>query len=583
MHVRRLLWALPAVALSTCATQTEGEQLDASPGYVIRGELPPGVSVEDVLAQIPSGGFGIVGHPTTGEVAMIVPTSPDASANVSSHFSVTAGPACPDCGISCQDTMARTIEIGLTQGSGPDATPLRVQTHASMNFSSPAHSPSSWISAVGSDVTISTVGMLSTCATFSYYFDIATCGPEDECVACNPDDTREIECGLNGRGTRPQACVDGAWEDDGPCEDPDECVDGSEISTDSCDWVCVDGSWSGCAFVEVTGNGFHNCALRETGSVECWGANWFGQLGNGTTDHSNVPVRVLDLDDAVTVSAGTSHTCAVRETGGVVCWGRNAEGQLGDQSLTQSTVPVPVVDLDDAVALSMALFRSHAVRTTGALVRWGPDVTEPFPQLTQIGLVSDSGYHTCAMTIFGVISCWGANWAGQLGNGSTQDSASPVTLPLEPNVYTGVSAGGSHTCAPRLMGDVRCWGLNEFGQLGTGSFVNSTTPAPVANLGDAVVVSTGSNHTCAVRETGEVVCWGQNEWGQLGNGSLEDSNVPLPASNLDDAVAVSTGSRHSCAVRETGRIVCWGENEWGQLGNGSNSDSSVPVPVHDEP
>jgi hypothetical protein len=182
MHLRRMIWAFPALALTTCTTRTDGERLEASPGYVIHGELPRGVDVQDVLAQIPPGGFGVIGDPTTGEVAMIVPTSSSSPEVVSSHFSVTDAPTCPDCGISCNDTMMRTIEIGLTQDSGPNGTPLRVQTHSSMNFDAPEHAPSSWISSVGSNVTISTVGTLGTCATFSYYFDVVECGAADDCV-----------------------------------------------------------------------------------------------------------------------------------------------------------------------------------------------------------------------------------------------------------------------------------------------------------------------------------------------------------------------------------------------------------------
>jgi hypothetical protein len=181
MHARNLMWILPVASLIACVAETDGEQLASSPGYVIHGELPRGMSIEDVLAQIPAGRFGVIGDPSTGQVATIVPTSSNSPAVVSSHFLVTAPAACTDCPASC-DITTRTVEIGLTQDSGPSDTPLIVQTHSSINFSAPTHTPSSWMSSVGSNVNISTVGTIGTCAQFSYYFDIVECGPEDDCV-----------------------------------------------------------------------------------------------------------------------------------------------------------------------------------------------------------------------------------------------------------------------------------------------------------------------------------------------------------------------------------------------------------------
>jgi hypothetical protein len=219
MQVRRLLWALPALWLTTCATQTDGEQLEASPGYVVRGELPDGIDIEDVLTQVPPGGFGVVGDPTTGQLATIVPTSANSPEVVSSNFSVTDPAACTDCGDGC-DVLTRTIEIGLTQDSGPEGSPLQVQPHASTNFNAPEHSPSSWISSVGSNVTVSTLGTLGTCATFSYYFDIVEveCVTDDHCEAplgvCDPNTQTCVEC-------IGQSCVCDPEEAPGGDQDPD--------------------------------------------------------------------------------------------------------------------------------------------------------------------------------------------------------------------------------------------------------------------------------------------------------------------------------------------------------------------------
>jgi alpha-tubulin suppressor-like RCC1 family protein len=595
MHGRRLLWVLPALSLTTCAPETDGQQLEAMPGYVVLGELPDGIDIDEVLAQIPPGGFGVVGNPSTGEVATIVPTSSNSPEIVSSHFSVTDPAACTDCGISCDDTLMRTIAIGLTQTSGPEGSPIRVQTHSSMNFAAPQHSPSSWISSVGSNVTISTVGTLGTCATFSYYFDIVECGDDDDCVECNPEDTQDVSCGLNGNGTRPQVCVDGAWEDDGPCDDPDECVNGIESSTEACTWVCVDGRWSGCGFVEVGAGHVHNCALRESGAVACWGRGLYGRLGNGSTSDSSLPVAVSNLTDAVAVSAGSGHSCALRETGEVVCWGLGDRGQLGNGSTSDSSEPVTVSNLDDVVVLSAGSFHTCALRETGAVMCWGENeygklgdgsTSDSSVPVTVLNLsdpvaLGAGGTHSCALVDTSAV-CWGRGNLGQLGNGLTSDSPVPVSVSNLSDAVA-VSLGQQHSCALRETAAVACWGSNTAGQLGSGSNLQSSSvPVTVLNLDNAVEVSAGTWHNCALRETGAAACWGMGGFGQLGNGSTLDRNQPVPVTDLDDAVAVRAGGLHSCAMRETGSVACWGNNSYGQLGDGSTSDTTIPVTVFNE-
>jgi hypothetical protein len=244
MHVRDLSWILSVLSLTACAPQPEAGRVDATPGYLVHGELPRGVAIEDVLLRIPRRGFGVVGDPSTGELATIVPTPAHSPEIVSDHFQVTTPASCTNC-FGCPATT-REIAIGLTQVSGPEDLPLRVQTHSSTNFSAPMVSPSSWISAVSSEVTISTVGTVSACAPFSYYFDIAECGAEDDCIECSSEDTRDVSCGVNGNGTQSQVCFDGAWQDDGPCDDPDTCQNGiyfSEGFSDNSKGWTLEGEW----------------------------------------------------------------------------------------------------------------------------------------------------------------------------------------------------------------------------------------------------------------------------------------------------------------------------------------------------
>jgi hypothetical protein len=272
MHARSLIWALFVVSLTTCVAQTtDDEQLaNTTPGYVIHGEIPRGVSVEDVLARMPPRGIGVVGDPSTGQVATIVSTPLDSPQAVSSHFSVTSPANCPDCGASCENSMTRTIVIGLTQTSGPDHTPLRVQTHSSMNFALPQHSPASWISSVGSDVSISTSGTLGTCATFSYYFDISECGPEDDCVDVEPhwDNDGDCYCEMEpclGSIEQDGACA-GVLLQGGDCDDSDPLVNPGMSDAPDPDYIdanCdgIDGDILDSIFLDPVGGSNANSGL----------------------------------------------------------------------------------------------------------------------------------------------------------------------------------------------------------------------------------------------------------------------------------------------------------------------------------
>jgi alpha-tubulin suppressor-like RCC1 family protein/lysophospholipase L1-like esterase len=339
------------------------------------------------------------------------------------------------------------------------------------------------------------------------------------------------------------------------------------------------------------GNG-HSCAVLGDGTARCWGANGYGELGDGTTTDRPTPVAVSGLSGAVAISAGAGHSCAVLGDGTARCWGGNYWGQLGDGTTTGSPTPVAVSGLSGAVAISAGDDHSCAVLANGTARCWGRNdvgqlgdgttTDSPTPVVVS-GLsgavtISAGASHSCALLENGTARCWGDNYRGELGDGTTANRSTPVVVSGLSGAVT-ISAGVHHSCAVLGSGAARCWGANGDGELGDGTTTDRPTPVAVSGLSGAVAVSTGTWHSCAVLGDGTARCWGGNYWGQLGDGTTTGSRTPVAVSGLTGAVAISAGASHSCAVLGNGSARCWGHNYWGQLGDGTTANRSTPVAV----
>jgi alpha-tubulin suppressor-like RCC1 family protein len=372
----------------------------------------------------------------------------------------------------------------------------------------------------------------------------------------------------------------------------------------------------------ISAGRIHSCAL-DSGEAYCWGLNDFGQLGDGNHAESSVPVAVdtsgvLAGKTLTQISAGGDQSCALDSAGAAYCWGHDVLGGLGDGDGPDSDVPV-AVDTSGVLAgktltqISSGLLSACALDSAGAAYCWGSGgegqlgdgSTAPISgvpvavdtsgvlagkTLTQI---SAGNISTCALDSAGAAYCWGNNYLGALGDGSTTDSDVPVAVDtsgvLAGKTLTQISVGEGFACALDSAGAAYCWGNND-GDLGDGSHADSDVPERVVTSGvlagkTLTQIAAGNVSTCALDSAGAAYCWGINEDGELGDGSINSSPVTVPVAVDTSGVLagktltqISVNYGPACALDSAGAAYCWGENEGGELGDGSSAlNSDVPV------
>lgn len=337
---------------------------------------------------------------------------------------------------------------------------------------------------------------------------------------------------------------------------------------------------------------YHTCATRSDNTGECWGRNDKGQLGDGNTTDSNVPVPLVLGEQVLDIQGGHQHTCALLVDGTVRCVGWNDKGQLGDGSNTDSTSWVTVANIT-ASALALGDKHTCAILTDDTVSCWGhnnrlqlgniatdnsfstPVPVMGLPMGVPVIQISAGKEHSCAVLSDGYAFCWGSNDHAELAFDSAGNYAPTYVL----SGVRQISASERTTCAVTKANAAYCWGENDKGEGGIGVNLNPIKiPTLVAGMHSIRSISAKWEHACAVLTNDTVWCWGKNGSGAVGTDS-SGANVlsPVQVPRLFDTDTVTTGLDHSCALLKNGSIRCWGSHSNGQLGSGGNGGGPTPV------
>ncbi len=356
----------------------------------------------------------------------------------------------------------------------------------------------------------------------------------------------------------------------------------------------------------------HSCAIKQDQTLHCWGDNQYGQLGQGTTSDSFIPLPISAGGGNLwtDVATGNGHTCGIKDDATLWCWGNNAIGQLGVGNTSHLATPTQISHDNDWLSVFAGNGTTCAIDSEHIGFCWGQNENGQLgngvstdtdrPRMfdnSDSWLRLDSGVeHSCGLKDeSGLMTLWcgGGNSFGQLGIGSTANQATPIQIKGSNGLldyWLSFSSGHYHSCAIYSDQALYCWGKNSHGQLGKGT-IDDNLPANwslakvTVGSDDWNVIDSGASHTCGIKNTDELWCWGDNATGQLGVVTASPSSPNQVAGNWQDVAvggfvtsAHPTGG-HTCAIKTDGSLWCWGENDVSQLGNEAIITETSPIQI----
>jgi len=329
-----------------------------------------------------------------------------------------------------------------------------------------------------------------------------------------------------------------------------------------------------------------------------WGINNVGHLGDGTTTSRRSPVTVVEkITDWVQASAAGAHTLALRANGTAWAWGINNGGRLGDNTVTSRLSPVSVVGgFTDWILLSAGAVNSLGLRANGTAWSWGYNEWGQIGDGTTVSKISpvsvvggftdwvslsSGGRHSLGLRANGTAWAWGRNNYGQLGDNTTSNRSSPVSVVGGYTDWISVDVGESHSLGLRANGTLWAWGFNDQGRLGDNTITSRISPVSVVGgFTDWIAVSAAGRGSLGLRANGTAWAWGRNAYGQVGDNTITSRSSPVSiVGGFTDWVSVGGMLESGIGLRSNGTLWTWGRNTAGQLGDNTTSNRSSPVSV----
>lgn len=320
---------------------------------------------------------------------------------------------------------------------------------------------------------------------------------------------------------------------------------GDNSLVDKCTPVSVAGATK--TFCQIAGGGAHSVAIDKNGKAWAWGANFFGAIGDNSTSTRCTPVSVVGAPKIFyRITAGWYHTVAIDKNGRAWSWGYNRNGELGDGSTTSRRTPVSVA---------------------GA--------TKTFCK------ISGGFDHTMAIDYNGRAWGWGRNSNGSIGDNTVSVRSTPASVAGATKTFCHISAGVYHTAAIDKNGKIWTWGRADQGQLGDNTTIQKVTPVSVAGVTKTFCqISAGGLFTVALDYKGYAFAWGNNQYGQLGNNSTTNRCTPVAVCGLRRYCHIVVPDNcHVVAIDINGLVWAWGRNDQGQLGDNTTTCRCTPVNV----
>ena len=362
-------------------------------------------------------------------------------------------------------------------------------------------------------------------------------------------------------------------------------------------------SVAGLAPVTITGTSttgvasLSRCSLSTRGSAYCWGDNTHGQVGDGTVVRRTTPTPVSGGITFTQLAEGAAdHACGLDGSGQMYCWGANNFGQIGDGSRVDATTPVRAAGSETFIDVAVSAYNTCGIRSDQSLMCWGWTGYDLFND-GQLGIIRPPtvlGYYevppkkialgpnnACLLDFVGKVHCWGVGTSGQLGDGTFVSRSAPTYSGISGS-YSSVTVGSTQVCALATSGTAYCWGA---GALGNGSTGRTATPTAVAGAMSFTSLSASSSgFTCGTASDGVSYCWGTTSgatdnrfWGQLGDGTTTARSLPTPVLTGAQFTRVSAHYGTACGFVTSGQPYCWGSNYLGQVGDGTTTARTAPV------